>query len=112
MRLNYIKCIGRRNIIDTKEMFNDLFGSYLSQEEVLERINDYLDEIEFVEEVPYSEGSDGLIGLYNYKEKKVYVKIMDIESEKSVYFHEMVHVLHEKLNDELGEEFIKELECQ
>lgn len=49
--------------------FNDLFGSYLSQEEVLERINNYLDEIEFVEEIPYSE-ENGVIGLYNLEEKK------------------------------------------
>lgn len=85
--------------------FNDLFGSYLSQEEVLERINDYLDEIEFVEEIPYSE-ENGVIGLYNLEEKKVYIRKSDIESEKSTFFHEMVHVLHEKLvTAELQENF-------
>ena len=85
--------------------FNDLFGSYLSQEEVLERINNYLDEIEFVEEIPYSE-ENGVIGLYNLEEKKVYIRKSDIESEKSTFFHEMVHVLHEKLvTAELQENF-------
>ncbi|MEI3401652.1 MAG: hypothetical protein V8R51_04800 [Clostridia bacterium] len=44
--------------------------------------------------------------MYNLEEKKVYIRKSDIESEKSTFFHEMVHVLHEKLvTAELQENF-------
>lgn len=85
--------------------FNDLFGKYLSEEEVLERINDYLDEIEFADEL------DGCSGCYKSGEKKVYVKRGNSEFEKSVFFHEMVHVIYQKLENDYSEKiFTKILE--
>lgn len=85
--------------------FNELYGKYLSQEEVIQRINDYLDEIEFVDEMPYSkDGKDDIIGCYSHGEKKVYIKKSDNDSEKAVFFHEMIHVLHRKITDEIEAE--------
>ena len=112
--------MGRRDIMDTKEMFerkgfdsksveflngflyefNDLYSKYLSQEEVIQRINDYLDEIEFVDEMP-EELIDSAVGCYYSKEKKVLIKKRELEDkEKSTFFHEMVHVLRQKIKEE------------
>lgn len=46
--------------------FNDLYGKYLPQEEVIQRINDYLDEIEFVDEM-HEELIDSAVGCYYSK---------------------------------------------
>lgn len=73
--------------------FNDLYGKYLPQEEVIQRINDYLDEIEFVDEMP-EELIDTAVGCYYSEEKKVLIKKRELEDkEKSTFFHEMVHVI-------------------
>lgn len=80
--------------------FNDLYGKYLPQEEVIQRINDYLDEIEFVDEMP-EELIDSAVGCYYSKEKKVLIKNRELEDkEKSTFFHEMVHVLRQKIKDD------------
>ena len=79
--------------------FNNLYGSFLSQEDVLERIKDYLDEVEFVDEMR----KDEVVGCYNTENKRIDIKKSNIEEEKSVFFHEMVHVLHEKLDEEFKE---------
>jgi len=80
--------------------FNDLYGKYLPQEEVIQRINDYLDEIEFVDEMP-EELIDTAVGCYYSKEKKVLIKNRELEDkEKSTFFHEMVHVLRQKIKDD------------
>lgn len=80
--------------------FNDLCGKYLPQEEVIQRINDYLDEIEFVDEMP-EELIDTAVGCYYSKEKKVLIKNRELEDkEKSTFFHEMVHVLRQKIKDD------------
>ena len=80
--------------------FNDLYGKYLPQEEVIQRINDYLDEIEFVDEMP-EELIDSAVGCYYSKEKKVLIKNRELEDkEKSTFFHEMVHVLRKKIKDD------------
>ena len=80
--------------------FNDLYSKYLSQEEVIQRINDYLDEIEFVDEMP-EELIDIAVGCYYPNEKKVLIKKMELEDkEKSTFFHEMIHVLRQKIKDD------------
>ena len=80
--------------------FNDLYGKYLPQEEVIQRINDYLDEIEFVDEMP-EELIDTAVGCYYSEEKKVLIKKRELEDkEKSTFFHEMVHVLRQKIKDD------------
>lgn len=80
--------------------FDELYGKYLPQEEVMQRINDYLDEIEFVDEMP-EELIDSAVGCYYSKEKKVLIKKRELEDkEKSTFFHEMVHVLRQKIKEE------------
>lgn len=72
--------------------FDELFGKYVSREEVLMRINKNLDRITFNE-------LKDLAGQYNGEKREI--KLMDfhgseIESEeelKSVFFHEMIHCI-------------------
>lgn len=104
------------NMIDTKEMyerkgfdektielvnnflyeFDELYGKYLPQEEVLERINDYLDKVSFVEKL-----NGKAVGCYNGKTKEICIdeNHEDEEVRKEVFFHEMIHVLRQKIKE-------------
>ena len=70
--------------------FDELFGKYVSREEVLKRIKENLNfDIEFVEKF-----HGDTVGTYDRNEKKIKLKSsLDEEQMKSVFFHEMVHCL-------------------
>lgn len=72
------------------EEFDDLFGKYVSREEVIRRIKENLDHsIEFVEF-----DSKSVLGEYNATINKISLKQgLDEKQLKDVFFHEMVHCI-------------------
>jgi len=77
-------------IINFINEFDDLFGKYVSREELIRRIKENLDLIVFSYEFENKEYR----GTYNIEEKKI--RLADLESEeqlKGVFFHEMIHCI-------------------
>lgn len=72
--------------------FDDLFGRFLSRDEILARINNNINSIEFVDEIKSE--STCPAGQYIPEEKKVLIKKgYSIEHTKSIFFHELLHAL-------------------
>lgn len=71
--------------------FEELFGQYLSKEEVIERINNNLNGIDVCDKI---EGHPKAVGVYRKKLKNIQIiKKANIEEIKETMFHEMVHCI-------------------
>ena len=74
--------------------FDDLFGKYVSKEDVLSRINENLNKITFCELE-----NENTYGIYDGDEKEIQlrdIQLLNSEDEerlKSVFFHEMIHCI-------------------
>lgn len=74
--------------------FEDLFGKYVSKDEILKRINNNLNKITFCELE-----KENTFGTYDGEEKEIQLKQIDLsnnevlETLKSVFFHEMIHCI-------------------
>lgn len=72
--------------------FGEVFGDFVSRENLIERAKNTIDKIEFVEKLDSS--STCAIGCYVLKEKKIQVmKGLEVEELKSVFFHEFLHAI-------------------
>ena len=72
--------------------FDDLFGGYVSKEELLTRIKNNVNKIEFVDEV--DPDSPCIVGSYNPKDKTIKIKKRSNEEYiKSTFFHELLHAI-------------------
>ena len=72
--------------------FNDIFGKYLSEEEIVKRIENNLEKIELNNE---SLENSKAVGIYNSKDKRISIsdKIKDEKQLKGIFFHEMIHCI-------------------
>lgn len=75
--------------------FDDLFGKYVTREEIINRIKNNLEaEVEFVDFMKPTQ-----LGRYNLNDKRILLKRgMSEEETKSVFFHEMIHCITVKEN--------------
>lgn len=68
--------------------FCEVFGDFVSREELIERVKNTIDKIEFTEKL------DSNIGCYVLKDRKIQVmKGLEVEELKSVFFHEFLHAI-------------------
>ena len=72
--------------------FEEVFGQYVSREELIERIKRNINSIEFVDKIDYKRENKCCLGLYSLQDKKIQVlSTLDDEKKKSVFFHEFLH---------------------
>jgi len=72
--------------------FGEVFGDFVSREELIERAKSSIDKIEFTDNLDST--STCAVGCYNLKDKKIQVmKSLEDEELKSVFFHEFLHAI-------------------
>ncbi len=86
--------------------FGEVFGDFVSREELIERAKSTIDKIEITEKLDITKPS--IIGCYNLEEKKIQVKKgLEDELFKSNFFHEFLHAI---VSDERNTGFDREYE--
>ena len=72
--------------------FVEVFGDFVSKEDLIERAKSTIDKIEFTEKLDST--TTCAIGCYVLKDKKIQVmKGLEVEMLKSVFFHEFLHAI-------------------
>lgn len=86
--------------------FGEVFGEFVSREDLIERAKTTIDKIEFTEKL--DSRSDCAIGCYDLKDKKIQVmNNLKDEELKSVFFHEFLHAI---VSDGKNSGFMREYE--
>ncbi len=72
--------------------FDEVFGDFVSREELIEKAKSTIDKIEFTENLDST--STGAIGCCVLKDKKIQImKDLEVEELKSIFFHEFLHAI-------------------